>query len=317
MTTDQISTTTRPPDVGGTQIEVPGDAELAGMLEGDFRSEHADVDGVRMHYVTGGTGRPLVLLPGWPQTWWEFRKVMPALAASGRQVIAVDLPGMGGSQKTGVGLDKRAMAHTVRGLVAALGHDQVDIAGHDMGSQVAFSFAANHPEATRRIAMLDILHPHPSNYEIRMLPVPGVPMFPWWFAFNQVEGLPERLLEGRFRLLVDWLFDTFLVDPDTVTDFDRAVFAAAYDTPEGIAAGNGWYQTFGQDIVDLADYAPLKMPVLGIASNLGEGMFAQLMKDTLPQQAVDAEVVFLPEAGHYFVDEEPETVITQLDAFFE
>jgi pimeloyl-ACP methyl ester carboxylesterase len=303
-------------DIEGAAAVVPSDAELARSLDGDFRSDHVTVEGLRLHYVAGGEGRPLVLLPGWPETWWEFRKVMPALAAGGHRVIAVDLPGMGASDKPAGGYDKKTMARMIHGLVRALGHEQVDIAGHDIGSQVAFSFAVNHPEATRKVAMLDILHPDPSLYELRMLPVPGMPIHPWWFAFNQVDSLPGQLLAGRFRLLIDWLFDNFLGDRDNVNSLDRAVYARACDSAAAINAGNAWFGTFGQDIVDLESYGKVTAPLLGMASNLADGLFAAQMQATLPTQGTDVKVVVLPETGHYFVDENPQAVIEQFSEFF-
>ncbi|WP_246037471.1 alpha/beta fold hydrolase [Saccharothrix texasensis] len=312
---DDLKTSTRT-SAGATRSAVPTDAELARSLGGGFRSDHVTADGLRLHYVAGGTGKPLLLLPGWPETWWEFRKVMPALAAAGRRVIAADLPGMGTSAKPAGGYDKKSMATAVRGLVRALGYDRVDIAGHDIGAQIAFSFAANHPEATGRIAMLDILHPDESVYELRMVPLPGQPYHPWWFAFNQVAGLPERLLAGRSRLLVDWIFDNFLLNRDAVGELDRAVYAHHYDDPDNIRGGNAWYGTFGQDVVDLADYGRVTAPVLGMVSNLADGAFAAQMRATLPNQATDVRVVVVPDSGHYLVEESPQTVIDHFTEFF-
>ncbi|MEU6441671.1 alpha/beta hydrolase [Streptomyces sp. NPDC047046] len=314
MTTNSSGTST--PDTGGEAPGVPTDAELASSLDGGFSSEYATVNGLRLHYVSGGEGAPLVLLPGWPETWWEFHKVMPALAAAGRRVIALDLPGMGGSDKPASGYDKKTMASVVHGFVRALGYDQVDIAGHDVGAQVAFSFAVNHPEATRRIALLDVLHPDASMYQIPVLPAPGLPFFPWWFAFNQVVGLPEQLLAGRAHFLIDWVFDNFLLNPDAVTPADRAVYTRAYDTADGIRGGNGWYQTFGQDIADLGTYGQVTAPMLGLVSNLADGMFAKQMEATLPTQGSDVRVVLVPDAGHYFVEEAPEAVIDAFNTFF-
>ncbi len=111
---------------------VPSDSELARLLPGGFRSRCATVNGVRLHYVTGGHGRPLLLVPGWPQTWWAYRKVMPQLARTHR-VIAVDLRGMGGSDKPAGGYDKKTMAADLHALVRHLGHRQVDIADTTSG----------------------------------------------------------------------------------------------------------------------------------------------------------------------------------------
>ncbi|MGW4116523.1 alpha/beta fold hydrolase [Actinosynnema sp. NPDC004786] len=296
---------------------VPDDAELARSLDGDFRSAHVTVDGLRLHYVAGGTGRPLLLLPGYPQTWWEFRKVMPALAAGGRRVVAVDLPGMGGSDKPATGYDKKSIARVLLGFVRALGHEQVDVAGHDIGSIVAFAFAANHPEAVRKVAMLDVVHPDGSMYEIRMLPTPGFPFYPWWFAFNQVPDLPEKLLAGRTRVLVDWMMDSFLVDRTAVSDRDRAVFARRLDSPEAIHGAKSYYAAFGQDIEDLKTYGKVTAPVLGMVSDLGDGLFAAQMRATLPTQATDVEIVPVPGAGHYFVEEAPQAVIDAFTRFFD
>jgi pimeloyl-ACP methyl ester carboxylesterase len=285
-------------------------------MGGDFRSDHVTVNGTRLHYVAGGSGRPLILLPGWPQTWWEFRKVMPALAAAGRRVIAVDLPGMGGSDKPANGYDKKTIAKVILDFVHALGYEQVDIAGHDIGAIVAFSFAANHPEAIGRVALLDVIHPDESMYEIRMLPVPGFPFFPWWFAFHQVPDLPEKLVAGRARVLVDWVFDAFLMNRDAIDDHDRAVFADRYEAPGAARGAGAWYATFGQDIVDLKSYGKVTAPMLGMVSNLGDGLFAAQMQATLPQQATDVKVVVVPDAGHYFIEEAPQVVIDEFIKFF-
>jgi pimeloyl-ACP methyl ester carboxylesterase len=295
-----------------TPASVPSDAFLAASLAGGFTSSYVTVNGVRLHYVAGGQGAPLVLLPGWPETWWEYRKVMPALAAAGRRVIALDLRGMGGSDKPAGGYDKKTMAGDVYAFIQALGYSQVDIAGHDIGSMVAFSFAVNYPQATRRLAMLDVTHPDSSYYQIPMLPPPGAPFYPWWFAFNQVANLPEELVVGRAQYLVNWMFDSLLVNPNAVSAFDRAVYTAAYNTADGIRGGNGWYQTFGQDIVDLGTYGQVTAPVLGMVDQL----FAPRMQATLPTQATNVQVVVVPNTGHYFVEEQPQAVIDQFDQFF-
>lgn len=286
------------------------DAELARSLDGDFESRRARVNGIDLHYVIGGRGEPLMLLGGWPQTWWAFHKIMAPLARQ-FQVIAVDLRGMGSSGKPESGYDKKTMASDILALAHYLGHERVSIAGHDIGSLVAHSFAANHPEAARRIALLDVIHPEESWYQFTVLPRPGQPA-PWWFAFNQLRGLPEKLLTGRSRYLIDEMIDSSVIDPGTITDFDRDVYAHAYNTPEAIRASNGWYQAFGQDIVDENAFGPLAPPILALA---GETTY-EWVRSVLPNKAVDAEIVKVHGAGHYLAEERPEFVIEQLKAFF-
>ncbi|MEV7011447.1 alpha/beta hydrolase [Streptosporangium sp. NPDC051022] len=290
---------------------VPSNAELARSLAGGFTSNQAEVNGIRLHYVAGGRGEPLILLPGWPETWWEYRKVMPALAARYR-VIAVDLRGMGGSDKPATGYDKKTMAQDIRGLVRRLGYDKVNIAGHDVGSMIAFSFAVNHPDAVKKVALLDVTHPDTAYYEFRMLPQPGQPFFPWWFAFNQVHGLPEQLVSGRSRFLVDWMFDYLLVNKTAIGDRDRAVYAQAYSYPDAVRGGNGWYQTFGQDIEDYKTYGKVTAPMLGLAHDAFYGRMSQV----LPTQGTDVRLAQVDDTGHYFVEEQPAAVIRHLTDFF-
>jgi len=161
---------------------------------------------------------------------------VPALARQHR-VIAVDLRGMGGSDKPESGYDKKTMARDVYELVRALGHERVGIAGEDIGSMVAFSFAANHPDATSKLALWEPGHPAESFRTFTMLPSPGMPHL-WWFA-NQVDELPEKLLAGRFRLVIDHLID-LSGNPASISEHDRAVYAAAYDEPGAVRASNGW-----------------------------------------------------------------------------
>jgi pimeloyl-ACP methyl ester carboxylesterase len=287
------------------------DDALVRLLPGDFRNGYAAVNGTTLHYVTGGQGAPLVLLPGWPQTWWQFRKIMPELARHFR-VIAVDLRGMNSSGKPADGYDKKTMAEDIYQLVHQLGYDRVDIAGHDIGSMVAFSLAANHPEAIRRLSMLDVAHPDPSLYQLTLLPRPGVtPFFLWWFAFNQVRVLPEQLLTDRFRYLTDYLCEVILLDQAAIDDHARAVYANAYASPDAIRAGNGWYQTFGQDIIDGQTYPELTLPV--------QAMYAQgntSLVQSLAGRAGNVQPVQINDSGHYLAEEQPDAVTAALTPFF-
>jgi pimeloyl-ACP methyl ester carboxylesterase len=265
------------------------------------------VNGVRLHYVTAGSGDPVVLLPGWPRTWWEFHKIMPTLAAT-RRVIAVDIRGMGESAKPAGGYDKKTMAADIAALLRRLGYDRADIVGSDIGAMVAFSLAANHPSLVRTLTLLDVPHPEESWYQFPLLPRPGQTFHLWWFAFNQVRGLPERLLAGQARELVDDLCDLILVNPDAVTGRDRDIYARAYNTIDAIRAGNGWYQAFGQDIADDRTYAPVTAPLLALANPAQY----DYLRNLLPTKAVDQRVVRLDDTGHYLVEEQPEAVLAHL-----
>lgn len=287
------------------------DEELIKKWPG-FVNQYAIVNNVKLHYVTGGSGEPLICLPGWPQTWYSYHPLAQNLAKSFR-VIIIDIRGMGSSDKPTGGYDKKTMAADILGLVQLLELDKVHIMGHDIGGMVAMSFAFNYPEYTDKLIVLDGTHPSEGMMQMPLIPAPGTfnekmdaqMPYAWWMGFNQVKGLPEKLLEGRFHLLLDYLFEYVMIDGSKMSGFDRALYAAIYNDADSIRASNAWYQTFPQDIEDAKTYQLLTMPVLGIGSYVSY----QYMKMGLPYVAKDPEVIGLMDSGHYMYEEHSEQVI--------
>jgi len=302
-------------------VDTLDDAALARSLDGGFTSRVADLGEVRLHYVAGGPedAPPLFLLGGWPQTWWQWRKVMPALARR-RRVVAVDLRGMGGSSRPEGGYDKRTMAGDVRALADHLGMDRVSVTGHDIGAMVAYAHAALFPEATDRISLLDVPHPDEGWASFTLLPGPHQydgagtvsAAYLWWFAFNQVQGLPEALLEGRSRLLADWLFDRSSKDPASIDEHARRVYARAYSGADAIRSGNAWYRAFPTDIAHERDYGRVEAPLLALGGD--ESSYAYL-RELMPSKGADVRVVEIADCGHYLPEEQPEAVVAALEEF--
>ncbi|MEM5329157.1 alpha/beta hydrolase [Paraburkholderia sp. JHI2823] len=294
------------------------DAALVKSLPG-FRNGYAEVNGVRLHYVAGGEGEPLVLLPGWPETWWAFHKIMPTLATH-YTVIAVDLRGMGSSGRPADGYDKKTMAGDIYGLVKSLGYDKVNVAGHDIGSAVAFAYGANYPQATDKLVMLELPHPDDSLLSFPLLPAQGTVgdklgssrPYLWWFAFNQVPGLPEKLLAGHIRLEQDWLFNYFLKNQGSVDARDRAVYEQAYNSAEAIRASNAWYQALPQDVSDYKEYGTLQMPVLALG-----GPAYGWMKKVMGKKVANLTAVNVENSGHFIPEEQPEFVARTIDDFLQ
>jgi len=291
------------------------DEELIKDFPG-FTNQYAIVNGVRLHYVDGGSGTPLICLPGWPQTWYSYRSVALTLAKTYR-VIIVDIRGMGSSEKPASGYDKKTMATDILELIQQLGLSGVHIMGHDIGGMVAMSFAFNYPQFTKKLIVLDGSHPSEGMMQMPLLPAIGTfktkmdanMPYAWWMGFNQVKELPEKILEGRFQYLMDWLFKYVMIDESKMNVFERALYASVYNEAESIRASNAWYQTFTQDIEDAKLYPQLAMPVLGIGSYVSYNY----MKMGLPYVANNLKVIPVLESGHYLFEEKPEQV---LDAVF-
>jgi pimeloyl-ACP methyl ester carboxylesterase len=291
------------------------DKELIKQCPG-LVNKYATVNGVRLHYVEGGTGRPLICLPGWPQNWYSYRSIATELAKAYR-VIIVDIRGMGSSEKPESGYDKKTMATDILGLVQQLGLSKVSVMGHDIGGMVAMSFAFNYSEFTEKLIILDGSHPSEGMMKMPLMPAAGTftkkmdanMPYAWWMGFNQVKGLPEKILEGRFQYLLDWLFQYVMIDDSKMSSFEREVYASVYNEADSIRASNAWYQTFTQDIEDAKAYQPLTMPVLAIGSYISYNF----MKTGLPKVAKDVNVIGILDSGHYIYEEKPDQVI---DAVF-
>lgn len=287
------------------------DEELITSLP-NFSNHYAEVNGTRLHYVSGGQGEPLILIPGYPETWWAYHKVMPLLASK-YYVVVAEMRGMGSSDKSVSGYDKKNMAKDIYELVKILGLEKVNIGGHDIGAHVAFSFAANYPETTSKLIILDTPHPDENMYQLPMLPIPGANyLYPWWLAFNQVKELPEQLLEGRMDILINYLFNNLIVDKQSITDFDKSIYTSAYNSIEAIRASNAWYQAFPQDIEDQKAYDKLCMPVIGIG---GSGY--QMLQMSLTNTAVNLQLKKIEKSGHFILSEKPNDVAEYIIEFLE
>ncbi|WP_232793591.1 alpha/beta fold hydrolase [Siphonobacter sp. SORGH_AS_0500] len=283
-----------------------------------FTNQYVTVNGVRLHYVEGGTGMPLICLPGWPQSWFSYQPVALELAKKYR-VFIVDIRGMGSSEKPQSGYSKKTMAADILALVQHLGLPKVHLMGHDIGGMVAMSFAFNYSQFTEKLIILDGSHPTEGMMQMSLIPAPGAftekmdanRPYAWWMGFNQVKGLPEQLLAGRFRYLLDWLFHYVMIDDSKMTSLEREVYASQYNDAESIRAANAWYQTFLEDIEDAKIYSPLVMPVLGIGSYISYNY----MKMGLPSVVKDLHLVGILDSGHYLFEEQPAQVLEAVLSF--
>jgi pimeloyl-ACP methyl ester carboxylesterase len=262
----------------------------------------------------------LICLPGWPQTWYSFHGIAPELSKKYR-VIVVDIRGMGTSDKPKSGYDKKTMAKDIFELTQKLGLKKINLIGHDIGGMVATAFAYNYPEMTQKLILMDGDHPDEGILRMPLIPAAGTfeekmdANYPycWWMSFNQVKGLPEKLLAGRYRYLLDWLFHYVMIDDRKMSTFDRELYAYHYNNSENIRAGNAWYQTFTQDVEDAKNYKKLSMPVLGIGSYVSY----KYLQMSLPKIAAKSSVIGITDSGHYMNEEKPDKVINAVTQFLQ
>ncbi|GAA5201510.1 CFTR inhibitory factor Cif [Rugosimonospora acidiphila] len=280
-----------------------------------FSELATSVDGVMINYVRGGDGPTLVLLHGYPQTWYMWRKVMPEFGQH-YTVVAPDLRGAGDSAAPAGGYDKKTLAGDVHGLLAQLGLDEsVRIIGHDIGMMVAYSYAAQHPDSVQRLVLCESLIPDESVYHLPALTQhgPGI----WNFGlFNVDSGFPERLVAGRELAWVRGFMGAQAVHPEGIDDQSLREYARCLLDEEHLSASFAYFRTLDQDVADNAEYAqsPLPMPVLaiGAAGSLGDSVSAQVAR-----YAQDVSSGVVDGSGHWLFEEQPDKLSQQLLGFLE
>jgi pimeloyl-ACP methyl ester carboxylesterase len=229
-----------------------------------FTHRTASVNGIRLHYVIGGRGDAVVLLHGWPETWYTWRKVMPTLAQH-YTVIAPDLPGLGDSEKPEGGYDMRTVAEVIHGLVGKLGYNRIFLVGHDVGTWIAYSYAAAHPNSVTRLVIMDAALPGVTPEQASELSREAN-LKTWQFAFNPLPELPEALVAGRERLFLSWFFRNKAANPASISETDINEYIRAYSAPGKMKAGFDYYRAVYDNIAQNKEYAKTKllMPVLAL-----------------------------------------------------
>lgn len=279
----------------------------AGEVPAGFTGGMADVNGVRLHYLIGGRGSPVVLLHGYAETSHMWLPLMPLLAKN-HTVIVPDLRGAGESSKPESGYDKKNMAVDIHELVASLGFSRVSVVGHDIGLMVAYAYAAQFPQATERVVLIDAFLPGIGQWEKVWL------LRDKWH-FNFYGETPLALVKGRERIYFEHFWNDFAADPShSVPEADRRIYAAAYARPGGMRAGFEYFRNFERDAKDFAALSanPLGMPVLVLTGEKASSGFL-IEQARLVATNVRGEIV--PGAGHWLMEEAPRVVIPALVAF--
>jgi pimeloyl-ACP methyl ester carboxylesterase len=290
---------------------VAGAPHLPDKFADTFRSRYVDTGDLRQHVVTGGQGPPLLLIHGWPQTWYAWRLVMPALARD-FSIVAPDQRGTGLSGKPTDGYDTGSLADDLVALMDALGHERFAVAGHDTGMWIGYALAADHPGRVARLAVAET-------------PLPGVspspPLFAnahlnnalWHFAFNRLAEVNDQLVAGREQIYFGWQFAAKAARPlpDYAVQHYIDTLAAS---PEALHGSFAIYRALDATIAQNQQRKTqrLAMPVLGIG---GEHSLRDQVADTMKLAADDVQTLVVPGCGHHPAEETPEETLTALTAF--
>ena len=265
------------------------------------------VNGVLINYKIAGDGPVVVLLHGFAQTSHMWLPLIPALAKS-HTVIAPDLRGIGGSERTAGGYDKKNMAQDMRSLVRQIGFEKVALVGHDIGLMVAYAYAAQFPDEVLKVALMDAFLPGVGNWKDMFL------LRDLWH-FHFFGETPLALVTGRERTYLEHFWNDFAADrTKSIPEADRQLYAAAYARDDGMRAGFEIFRSFEQDAKDFAAFSAKKldMPFLVIAGEKSGGTF---LVDQVKLVANDVRGEVIQGSGHWVMEEAQPSVIPKIIGF--
>ena len=270
-------------------------------------SRTAEINGVKLHYMTAGHSTALILLHGYAETSRMWTPIIPGLAKR-FTVIAPDLPGIGDSAIPADGLDMKSAAIRIHDLAKSLGVQKAEVVGHDIGLMVAYAYAAQFPTEVTKLVLMDAFLPGVASWEA-IYNNSNI----WHFRFNG--PTPEALVQGRERTYFEYFWNDLAADKNrSLPDADRKAYTAAYARPGRMHAGWAYFVSFQQAAKDFAklSQAKLAMPVLTIGGEKSLG-------DALGQQArlvaTDVTVVVLKNTGHWVLEERPKETTEALEKF--
>ena len=294
-------------------VSVSGAPNLPDGFAHTFTSRFVDLGNLRLHAVIGGEGPPLVLVHGWPQTWYAWRLLMPALAEA-FEVIAVDQRGIGLSDKPKDGYDTAALAGDIAALMDALGHERFALYGTDTGMPIAYAVAADYPDRIERVVVSEAPLPGISPSPPLFLP-PTLNARLWHLAFNQLPAeVNEALVRGREDIFFGAEFAASAGTkqlPDETVEYYIDILAA---DPEALRGSFEFYRAIPTTSAQNAERKNrrLTMPVLAVggAESGMEGVEA-----TMKTVADDVQGVVLAGAAHWVAEQAPDQLLAALSEF--
>ncbi|HEX3292342.1 MAG TPA: alpha/beta hydrolase [Solirubrobacterales bacterium] len=293
----------------GSVSDVP---ELPEGFTDTFTSRYVDAGEVRLHAVIGGEGPPLLLIHGWPETWYAWRMVMPALARD-FEVVAVDQRGIGLSDISEDGYDLGTLAGDMAALMEVLGHQRFALYGTDTGMPIAYALAADQPERIDRLVVSEAFIPGISPSPPLVAPGPVNDKL-WHIMFNRLAPeVNEEIVRGKedVYFAAEFAASAGKELPDQAVAYYIETLTSR---PDALRGSFGWYRAIDTTIAQNEERKNrrLGMPVLAMGGALSGGENAG---NTMKLVADDVQTVVLPDSGHWVAEEAPEALLEAVTRF--
>ena len=255
----------------------------------------------KIYYGTAGSGFPILLIHGWPQTSFMWRRLYPFLTNADYSVVMPDLPGLGKSSSP-KSYDKKTISKYLQKLVHDyLGYKDIFIIGHDWGGPISFAYANSKKKFVKKIVLLDVL-----------IPCDGSGQFSqnrWHHQFHGIQNFPEKLISGKEKLYLRYFYKNWSGENFMIENKALKVYLDAYTKKNAMSSGFEYYRSLPQDIIDNISYlkkGKLNIPILGLAGKENFGRGIKIVLDSIKKITDIYEGFEISTAGHWLAEEEPE-----------
>lgn len=276
------------------------------MTSSEFEHHRINNAGVGIHAVSLGQGPAVLLIHGFPQHWWMWRRMMPELAVAGYRAIAIDQRGMGGSDIPQTGYGKSILASDAMAVLDALNVSQASVVGYDHGGGTALALAYLAPERVSKLTVIEYAPPG-FGYEMGLTAAPG--NINWQLSFFTYPDVAAQFIAGKERELLAWYFWHWANNPDAVGQEDFEVYVRQLQKPGGLRGGFMHFASVFEDLEWFkaqAEAKRLQMPCLGIGGALAAGRYPEMALRVLADQV---RGVVIDKAGHWLAEEQPERLL--------
>ncbi|SCC60586.1 Pimeloyl-ACP methyl ester carboxylesterase [Chitinophaga costaii] len=279
----------------------------------NYKMQDKTVDGTRIHYLRTGKGAPVLLLHGFPETVYTWRFIISELSKN-HTVIAIDLPGLGESLPSPHGYGQQVIAALLHDFMLSLGYSNTSIVAHDLGVELAYGYASTYSQEVNKVAFLDVPVETEQMKQLPLLPENGRSL--WWFAFHNVPGLPEQLIQGKEYVYLSYFFTE---DAYNKVPFDKqhiGVYVKSYQHPAVLHAAMEYYRATLQNIETnkTNTQRKLAMPILALG---GEKSFGARTLLSFQQLGSNVTGGVIENCGHFIQEEQPAALLDKLLPFLD
>jgi epoxide hydrolase 4 len=277
------------------------------VLEGSWRHDYMTTNGVKLHYVTQGEGKLMLMLHGFPEFWYSWRHQIPEFAKD-YQVVALDLRGYNDSDKPKQleAYSIKELVKDVEGVIKGLGYENCILVGHDWGGAIAWSFAYKYPQMVERLIILNL--PHPAKFTAGMLSPQQLLKSSYIFLF-QLPFVPEWLIQLNDYQLLDNAFKGMAIDKNAFSQADLEAYKDAAAKRGALTAMLNYYRNMFPRFVREAqkEQEVLEVPTLMIWGEKDTALGKELTYET-EAYVKDFTIKYIPDCSHWVQQEKPQLV---------